>query len=372
MEEEVSRPTKKQWSFLAYIAGDNDLSDNGVEDIEELCEVGASDKLHVGVEIDKIGEHTGSIRYEITEPDWSGKAHSTVIERLPEKDAGDPDTLRSFLKWGIDRYPADNRIVVVWGHGSGFRSVRRDIGYDDFGSSLDLPEIVEVFNRSGIGKNNKISILGFDACLMNMIEIANHFRDHAEILVGSQQTEPGDGWPYDKVLEAIKNSPDNTNISKQIVSEYVNNYKKKGVHNVTQSAIEISKTDAVIEALSELGNVLTENIYDYHREIKKARRESQAFKMADYVDLIHMSRLISEHTEKKEPIMTATNAVIKTTSACILASDKFGDVVRNAEGLSVWFPSSAISYDNYRSKYLALRCNEHGSGWMKFLDAYHD
>ncbi|MCF6155925.1 MAG: hypothetical protein E3K36_11880 [Candidatus Brocadia sp.] len=57
---------EKRWAFLAYIAGDNNLSNAGLEDIQELCDEGASVQVHVGVEIDTYGEHTRSIRYEIT------------------------------------------------------------------------------------------------------------------------------------------------------------------------------------------------------------------------------------------------------------------------------------------------------------------
>ena len=83
---------KKRWAILVYIADDNDLSDAGLRDIQEMCEVGSSCDLHVGVEIDTRGEHTGSIRYEITkpDPDYGGKGHRTVIERLSEKNTGDP------------------------------------------------------------------------------------------------------------------------------------------------------------------------------------------------------------------------------------------------------------------------------------------
>ncbi|MDP6346441.1 MAG: hypothetical protein QF491_23085, partial [Alphaproteobacteria bacterium] len=87
---------KKPWALLVYIAGDNNLSDAGLEDIREMCQVGASENTHVGVEIDTEGEHTGSIRYEITEPDWMGEAHRTVIQRLPERDSGDPVPFRDF------------------------------------------------------------------------------------------------------------------------------------------------------------------------------------------------------------------------------------------------------------------------------------
>ena len=365
-----TKSVKKQWGFLVYIAGDNNLSDAGLEDIQELCNEGSSNKVHVGVEIDTYGEHTGSIRYEITEPDWFGDAHRAVIERLPEKDSGDPETLRSFLKWGLERYNANNYIIVIWNHGAGFRSVRRDIGYDDFGSSLDMPEIEDAFKRSGIGPQNKIAILGFDACLMNMIEIANHFGDYVEILVGSQETEPGDGWPYDKVLKQIKRSSGSANLAKGIVSEYIKDYKNNGVFNVTQSAVEIKKTDDAIRALNDLGNLLAANISSYFDDLKRIRISSQTFYMADYVDLVHLAKLISKNINE-DSIIKAANAVIKTTSSCIIKSENLGEVVKDANGLSVWFPINSPLYYNYRSKYLSLKCNSQNSGWVKFLDAYH-
>jgi hypothetical protein len=365
-----SGPKRKRWGLLAYIAGDNNLSSAGLEDVVELCEVGASPDVHVGVEIDTYGEHTGSIRYQIGEADWTGKAHRCVIERLEEKDTGDPETLRSFLTWGFGRYPADNHLVVVWNHGTGFRSVRRDIGYDDFGSSLDMPEIEDAFRRAGIGPSNKIAILGFDACLMNMIEIAHHFKDQAEYLVGSQQTEPGDGWPYDEVLKAMKAGLGKTELAKKIVKVYIKSYKDMGIFEVTQSALDCSKTEPAIQALSDLGDLLVKRLSGYRREIKRLRLTSQTFEMADYVDLIHLMDLFAKHVPDGA-VKRAARAVRKAASACILASEKLGDTVRDAHGLSVWFPSHDRLYYDYRAKYLTLRFAREYKGWIRFLDAYH-
>jgi cysteine peptidase C11 family protein len=50
----------------------------------------------------------------------------------------------------------------------------------------------------------KVDMVGMDACLMTMLEVAYQIRDHAEILVGS---EPGDGRPYDTVLRDLAARP---------------------------------------------------------------------------------------------------------------------------------------------------------------------
>ncbi|HLP13390.1 MAG TPA: hypothetical protein VK177_15740, partial [Flavobacteriales bacterium] len=59
---------KRHWSLLAYIAGDNDLSNEGLSDITEMCAEGSSPTMHVGVQIDTEGDFDGVVRYEITEP----------------------------------------------------------------------------------------------------------------------------------------------------------------------------------------------------------------------------------------------------------------------------------------------------------------
>ncbi len=365
-----SGPVKKAWTLLAYIAGDNNLSDAGLVDIIELCKVGASPRVHVAVEIDTYGEHTGSLRYEITEPDWTGKAHRIVIERLPEKDTGDPETLTSFLNWGLNRYPADNYLVVVWNHGTGFRTIRRDIGYDDFGSSLDMPEIEGAMRGAGIGEKVRIAILGFDACLMSMLEIAHHLSEQVDIIVGSQQTEPGDGWPYDEVLKALEVASDARDLARRIVDVYIDAYRKVGIYDVTHSAIECSKTEGAIKALSDLGDLLAYRLDAYHRDLKRLRLEAQTFEMADYVDLIHMAELIGRGLPD-QAIEKATTELVRLAKDSIIVSENIGPGVTNANGLSIWFPASSRIYQNYRAKYLALKFASTYRGWIHFLDAYH-
>ncbi len=335
-----------------------------------MCHEGSAPSLHVGVEIDTYGEHTGSIRYEITEPDWTGTSHRKVIERLREKDTGDPTTLRDFLNWGFGRYKANSRLVVVWNHGTGFRSVRRNIGYDDFGSSLDMPEVEEAFSDAGISRTNRLQIVGFDACLMNMVEIVHHFAPQVEIIVGSQQTEPADGWPYDKVLYQAKQAQCSEDFAKGIVDEYIDDYRRRGISNVTQSAIRTSETYAVINALDALGNALLTNFNTFESQLRSIRMRAQTFEMADYVDLIHTVTLIANQINDID-VGSAARDVIDTAKKSVISYGYHGDSISNANGLSIWFPASQWVYFNNRAKYMKLSCNSNQFGWTSFLDAYH-
>ncbi|WP_145168859.1 clostripain-related cysteine peptidase [Rubripirellula lacrimiformis] len=358
------------------MAGDNDLSDAGIRDIAELCKVGASADVYVGVEIDTRGEHTGSIRYEITEPEEEGIAYRNVIERLPEADTGKPESLLKFLTWGTDRYPADQRVVVIGGHGDGFRSRRRAIAIDEFGGALDMPEVEYVFERVGFHKK-KIAILGFDACLMGMLEIANHFSKFADYLVASQQIEPGEGWPYDKVLEHLKHEPKVCDVASDIVDSYVNHYVLHGMTNVTQSAIRLTRTGEAMKSLSLLGKAVASHLDSQDastkresiRTIDMARASSQSFANAEYVDAVHFAENLSKAIECKvvgkysrRLIESLNKAVIK--NRVLRRSRKLA----NANGLSIWFPSTLFSFTVNRARYLELNGVEDQPGWLNFMD----
>jgi len=361
---------KKPWAFLAYIAGDNDLSDYGLEDIFEMCETGASPKLHAAVEIDTRGDHTGSIRYEISEPDATGEAHPVEIERLPEMDSGAPKTLHGFLDWGLGRYAADKRLVVIWNHGAGFRTVDRDIAFDDYGSSLDMNEIESVLRQAGFGGENRIQVLGFDACLMNMLEVVHHLRGLVDVVVGSEQIEPGDGWPYEAVLQVMHGNPSPAQLSQQIVQSYIADYQARGDRNVTQSAIAVDATDKAAAALGKLGQALAGSLAAIGASLQPIRTEVQSYRFADYVDLVHLAQLIDANINDPA-IRTHSRAVIQATNAAVLANGRFGEEVDHSNGLSVWLPAERGLFLAHRSKYRALHCSTAHPGWLQFLDAYH-
>ena len=155
------------------------------------------------------------------------------------------------------------------------------------------------------------------------------------------------------------------------MSEYISDYEKKGEYNVTQSAIDIAKTPAAITAFMNFGSILSDKIVVIRPELQKIRLQCQTYEMADYIDLIYMAKLISEHI--KEPaVINAAKDVIKTASGSIISSGKLGDSVRNSHGMSIWFPATKNLYFDYRAKYLSLKCNRGSrSGWVKFLDEYH-
>lgn len=367
---------KKPWALIAYIAGDNDLSDDGIQDLEEMSREGTDRTAYAGVEIDTIGEHDGSIRYEICEPDATGVPHRMVIERLKERNTGDPRTLIAFLEWGLRRFAATNRVVVVWGHGTGFRTPRRDVAADDSAgpslkSSLSIPDLERVFHRAGIGARRpfgKLRLLGFDACLMAMLEIAHHLRDQVEYIVGSEELEPGQGWPYSRVLAHLKGRPTPRVLAQAIIDEYVKSYRRSGETGITQSAIETAKTPQVVRALHDLGAALSKSMAQHPQPIIHARVKMLAFGHGNYVDIIDMTDQLTKFV-KDQKVKACAARLKAAADAAIVHSGRGGKDMDKAHGMSVWYPSAYEDFAENRAKYLALHMNDERRDWVEFLDA---
>jgi hypothetical protein len=337
---------------------------------------GTDKTAYAGVEMDTVGEHEGSIRYDICEPDPTGTPHRMVIERLKERNTGDPRTLVAFLEWGLRRFSANNRLAVVWGHGCGFRKPRRDVGFDDTSgsssrASLSIPELERALEHAGVGAGRpfgKLRLLGFDACLMAMLEVAHHLRDKVEIVVGSEQEEPGNGWPYDRVLAHLKGKPTPRDLATAIVNEYVRSYLRSGESGITQSAIETSKTPAVVRALHDLGVALAISLEEKQRPIIHARVNMLSFDDGNYVDLIDMTNQLTRFV-KDRTVKDRAARLKAAANAAIIHSQSHGKDVARAHGMTVWYPSATQDYIENRAKYLALRVNEERRDWVKFLDA---
>ena len=92
----------------------------------------------------------------------------------------------------MEPIPDDTRL-----HGA-FRYVSHD---EDTGDKLYNREIQD--SLAGLAQNAKIDVIGFDACLMSMLETAYALRDRGAVMVGSEELEPGDGWSYDNFLENL-------------------------------------------------------------------------------------------------------------------------------------------------------------------------
>ncbi|MGH8673958.1 MAG: clostripain-related cysteine peptidase, partial [Burkholderiales bacterium] len=236
------------------------------------------------------------------------------------------------------------------------------------GDALTMAELRLALERAGFGKGlkGKLALLGFDACLMNMVEVAYEFIGLAEIVVGSQQTEPGDGWPYGDVVGGLHRRPDPQTAAANIVNSYDKYYRRTAQPNVTQSAIQLARLPAVGKALDRLATALLAALPDARAAIVEARVRTQGYEEPTYVDLTDLARNLRSIPGSR--VRAACDATIAAVKPAIIANKRYGGAVDRSKGLSVWFPLIRTDYATRRSEYVALRYTKDYPAWSKFLD----
>ena len=109
---------KKEWTVLVWMAGDNDLEDFALTDLQELKKVGSTSKVDVFAQIDSMrDDHT--LRYHVRK---GTTVKDDVVMDLGETNTGDPKVAIDFFTWGISQSPAKRYLAVIWNHGSGIVS----------------------------------------------------------------------------------------------------------------------------------------------------------------------------------------------------------------------------------------------------------
>ena len=131
-----------------------------------------------------------------------------------EQDATSGKALAAFIKWALataNHGKDDYSMLVLWGH-----SYRFAIGHAATRAgvdALDFAELAGVLKRLqedyqkayGLTSAPKLDIVGFDACDLATIEMACQLHPFADYLLASQIAIPLPGWPYDRILDRIKN-----------------------------------------------------------------------------------------------------------------------------------------------------------------------
>lgn len=352
-------PVKKKWTFMVFLNGNNNLDNKtnrfGEKNIKAMEQVGSNDDVNIVVQWASLTTHKVTRLYiqKSTNPD---KVTSPVIEDLGSVDMGNPESLENFVAWTVEHYPAEHYFIDVWNHGGGWQKKRlagasRDISWDDLtGNSITTEQLGHVMARAAFLIGHKVDIYGSDACLMGMIEVANEMSDSVQYFIGSQETEPMEGWPYAQLLakwEATKDATSNE-IVNILTQEFVKAYQPGGVYPenyVTMSAYDLSKLPALNKTLYALGETMRQLPPGARARVLALVNEVQKFDFPDYADLIDFMTILSSanlkglHVEEMDKVIAAANAMIianKTTAG-----------YEHANGLSIWLPKDKnVTYPN--------------------------
>jgi hypothetical protein len=404
-----------KWTFMVYVAGYNSLSSFAGKDLAEMRKVGSSDGLKVAVFVNRL-EQQAAHRIIVGK---DGKAEER--ENLGANvDSGSPQTLLDFIRWAKLKAPAERYALVIWNHGSGWDpldfdelyehvkavgvtprelSVRaasqlgrslfrptletalskpnagaRAIASDDgTGHSLDTLELGEVLAKAHKELDRPLDLLGMDACLMSCLEVAYQSEKDVRAVVSSEELEPGDGWPYDKILADLRSNPsmDGAALGRVVVKRYIESYKAhEELWPVTMCAIHSAGIEPFADVLDTFTMALRRAISDDDVDatrLLRAHTRSARFE-GDLIDL----RTLCEQV-RSQPFETAVKTAakkvldaLKPGGDFVVANANLGDGVEHCGGVTAYLPAPTDEISPY---YKDLRFAKR-HGWDEFLRSY--
>lgn len=451
-------PPQADWTVMIYMNADNNLEPYALMDFEEMARVGSTDKVNIVVQFDRIdgwtsdmGNWSQTLRFRVE------KAMHPLPERalqdLGEQDMGKGEVLGNFVTWAKDRYPAKRYMLDIWDHGQGWRfanlisllrdnetlaevaSERRDeikvaelmtikektrdfstvasiapdsatestlrsISNDDTSASkLYNREMQETLqNVLGIDQGGeKLQVLGFDACLMGMVETAFAMRNVARVMVASEELEPGDGWDYSLWLRSLTDKPemDEFELGRALVLAYEKTYEAKA-GDTTLSAVDLSKVEGLATSIDELAETLTLRlaVESELQNILRARQVSLPYAPGRGLHGIDLGRFCEKILAfSTDSVLRERADDTRSTLAALILQNYAGKTRKptyefsyvgqrvgfGSNGLSIYFPESKLlfeadpirnGYEESNTDYPVEFVQVHR--WDNFLQAYFD
>ena len=404
---------RPNWLVMVYLCADNDLEEFSIVDFyEEMWETRANNEVSLCVLYDRSSGHSTE------HSDWTSTrfyrfCNDTLIYNdWGEENLGSPNVLQTFIETSLNYCDADHVSLILWNHGSGWKSIKsksksnnqniipeleqnikmlpkqktkqkvydneyegfKAVCSDDTGDRLLVQEIRDVLDSVTGSGQNKIDLLGFDACLMGMVEVAYDSSFYADYFVASEDTESADGWEYQNILntDAISATTTAEQWGQTIVEQSIQ--ETLGCWNLSEVSTVFNEVDRFAESLSEL-IVEDRNIIVAARD---ASRRFQAYGNGPlcYVDLRQFAMEIANRADD-ETLISRASTIIETCSnmswrvawnSTLSDSDTLG-------GLSIYFPIDEFDlgdYDNYFQDNYLLFTSSDSQYWDDFIVNFFD
>jgi hypothetical protein len=435
---------EKEWTIMVYMAADNNLAVDMSYAVEEIKNVAGevTECPNLFVYYDGNSPAIPTLYCDFSDHNQPKYIPSfTVVDKLfpvPAKlneNAADKRSVINFVDWCVNKVEVESEngeisygrrskryALIFSGHSLGFQ----DIGLfrdETSGKSMKMKDLYTLLLRLVSTRNElesdapsfpseansettvllgqKLDILGFDSCVMGMLEVGYQFAKLAKTMIASEGSMPRAGWPYAKILRCF-DSENSIRSSEQICEHIVTEFIKSqgpytiGGVSVDLAAWNLSRLGELAEAFDELSMALLDCFADEHSEIYyqmermilhvhwkcQSYMYDQNVDLGDFCELLEREcRMVSER-----PVAGDSNLLLKNVQKnCLRVLDELQNAVilsgfsggeyQYSNGISVFFPWSrggyAVSRKNYESLWFAKDAVKGKRlAWTSFLRKY--
>ncbi|MBQ9179273.1 MAG: peptidase C11, partial [Firmicutes bacterium] len=327
---------KDKVTIMVYMCGTDLESRSGMatSDINEMLSANMSDNVNIIM-------YTGGCSA------WKNSKISSRVNQIwqvadgkfkcLDKNAGtgamtDPNTLAKFINWTKKNFPANRNELIFWDHGGGSIS---GFGYDEKNKrsgSMTLAGIDKALTHGGV----KFDFVGFDACLMATTETALMLGDHADYMIGSEETEPGIGWYYTNGLTELSDdtSMETIRIGQRIADDFTEACARRCPGQQTTLSVvdlaELSKTvpGKLKKFSANASRMIEDGDYSTLATARSGSKEFARSSGIDQIDFVHFAKMMDTD---------AANDLADTLLEAV-KYNRTSSNISNSYGLSIYFP----------------------------------
>lgn len=381
---------RADWTFMVYMGGDNTLSDFVYADYAEMQEglyealqhdPEITGKLHIIVCMDTLDEQAHSI-YRVTPDDDPDELslYYDMVYSMNEPNTGSAETLKDFIEFSKDSYPAEHYGLILWNHGGGVRSLdQRDICVDE-SSDDDIIYTSEISDT--LDASHRVDFLGMDACFMGVLEVAYEYRPGedrfgADAICFSPASEQGDGWDYERLIgrfaaggsfddegdprldPALMSASDVAEAAVKEYEDFCSGLWKSYRMYQTQTAVDLQ----VVEELKTAVDAFAQQLWKYPEAAGDARAASTWYdNYGDNVDLSNVAKYIETDDHGDASLTAAAADLTAALDTAVISS--YGDeayegyFTPGCSGLGLMLPASWLAEGQDRYYYTGLSHEE--------------
>lgn len=347
-----------KWTVMVYLAADNTLAIPGIYDLDELEAAGSSADVRVVVQAEfspqqlaQVGCNAGcfnrpnfnTFRYVV--PRATGGANprgpNQPVVDIGNRNMVEPAQLAEFIAWAKDEQPAEHYALVLWNHGGGYTGLIEDVT----SGGTRLMTMAEL--REALPSDRPLDLVDFDMCLMGGFETLVSLKGRAQHVVFSEEVVPGEGNPYTRILNALRQNPDRSpaQFASMIVDEFHTSFSNSR-SSTTMSAYAMSGLPAAEAAIGNLAASLRGNLQALAPTIGAASAAAQKFEYPQLTDLGDMLDTLDARVADQgvRAQIAAVRAAVEApafrlNSKVRRGSDAQAADVRRARGLHILLPS---------------------------------
>jgi len=437
----------KEWTIMIYMAGDNNLAVDmayAMEQIKGVVGEGANSP-NLFVYYDGNSPEIPTLYCDFSVP---GKPKYVRSFMVPDKlypvpakhneNAAHRFSVVNFVNWCVNKVEVEeggevtygrraNRYALIFsGHSLGFQDVGlfRD---ETTGKSMKMEELYRTLRRvvdtegelkrkakkdGLVGQEleretkellgQRLDLLGFDSCVMGMLEVGYQFYPVAETMIVSEGSVPNAGWTYAKILGSLACERGGDGVPQKVAEQFVRDFiKGQDAYTVGGVSVDMAAWDLryfieLIKAFDMLAEILTtcfdeegSRIYrQMERVILQTHWRCQSYMYDQNVDIGDFCELLDQECDRVieelgggddveilKEVQKRCRKVQDKLRKVVIVSGFSGGAYQYSNGVSVFFPWSRDGYEvsrkNYESLYFSKEVKQNRRfSWTGFLKKY--